>query len=200
MSSAIKIFCIEDDHQSAELIREDLTDRGYVVSVAYDFSAALATLKTFKPDLILCDVNVPGMTGFEFLESARSVIRGEHRVPFIFLTGNTDKASIMRGHSTGADEYMLKPVDFDVLDTVIRKYTAPSKAPAAAPLPFGLTAIEVEVLQWSARGRTSAEISEFVHLGKRTVDYHIDNAREKLNVATRTEAVVRAALLNLIQL
>ena len=95
---------------------------------------------------------------------------------------------------------MLKPVDFDVLDTVIRKYTDHEEIPDGTPLPFGLTKREVEVLQWSARGKTSAEISIILDLGKRTVDFHIDNAREKLNVATRTEAVVRAALLNIIQL
>lgn len=129
MSSPTKVFCIEDDHDSADLIREDLTDRGYVVKVAHDFTTALATLASFMPDVILCDINVPGMTGFEFLESARGIIQGERKIPFIFLTGNADKASIMRGHSTGADEYMLKPVDFDVLDTVIRKYTEHDETP-----------------------------------------------------------------------
>lgn len=200
MSSPTKVFCIEDDRDSADLIREDLTDRGYVVKVAYDFSTALATLASFMPDVILCDVNVPGMSGFEFLESARGIVQGERKIPFIFLTGNADKASIMRGHSTGADEYMLKPVDFDVLDAVIRKYTVHDQPDDGAPLPFGLSRREAEVLQWSARGKTSAEIAIILDLGKRTVDFHIDNAREKLNVATRTEAVVRAALLNIIQL
>ena len=51
---------------------------------------------------------------------------------------------------------------------------------------------EVEVLTWVARGKTSAEIAQIVGLTKRTVDFHIDNARTKLGAATRTEAVIKA--------
>ncbi|WP_324777849.1 response regulator transcription factor, partial [Ralstonia pickettii] len=52
---------------------------------------------------------------------------------------------------------------------------------------------EAEVLAWSARGKTSGEIATILGLSKRTVDFHMDNAREKLGVATRIEAVVRAS-------
>ena len=52
---------------------------------------------------------------------------------------------------------------------------------------------EVETLTWAARGKTSAEVAQILGLTKRTVDFHIENARTKLGAATRTEAVLKAA-------
>jgi DNA-binding CsgD family transcriptional regulator len=67
--------------------------------------------------------------------------------------------------------------------------------PPSAPL----NEREVEVLTWAARGKTSAEIAKILDLTKRTVDFHIDNARGKLGAATRTEAVLKAATGRLIE-
>ena len=58
---------------------------------------------------------------------------------------------------------------------------------------------EVEVLTWAARGKTSAEIAQILNLTKRTVDFHIDNARIKLGAATRIEAAIKAASGRLIE-
>jgi DNA-binding CsgD family transcriptional regulator len=58
---------------------------------------------------------------------------------------------------------------------------------------------ETETLTWAARGKTSAEIAQILGTTKRTVDFHIDNARSKLGVANRTEAVIKAAKNRLIQ-
>ena len=58
---------------------------------------------------------------------------------------------------------------------------------------------EVETLTWSARGKTSAEIAQILGLSKRTIDFHIDNAREKLGVATRIEAAIKATTGGLIE-
>jgi len=60
------------------------------------------------------------------------------------------------------------------------------------PKEVQLNARETEVLTWSARGKTSDEIASILGLSKRTVDFHFDNARTKLNVSTRTQAVVKA--------
>ncbi len=67
------------------------------------------------------------------------------------------------------------------------------------PRTIALNEREVEVLTWVARGKTSADIAQIIGLTKRTVDFHIDNAREKLGAATRTEAVVKAASGKLIE-
>ena len=73
-----------------------------------------------------------------------------------------------------------------------------------ASVPIGLEAVELsdrelEMLTWAARGKTSAEIALIVGLSKRTVDFHIDNARAKLGAATRVEAAIKAATGRLIE-
>jgi DNA-binding CsgD family transcriptional regulator len=68
----------------------------------------------------------------------------------------------------------------------------------ARPSPVALNDREVETLTWAARGKTSAEIAVILGLSKRTIDFHLDNARNKLGVATRIEAAVKAAIGQLI--
>jgi DNA-binding CsgD family transcriptional regulator len=58
---------------------------------------------------------------------------------------------------------------------------------------------EIEALTWVARGKTSAEVADLVGLSKRTIDFHLDNARVKLGAATRTEAAIKAAIGKLIE-
>jgi DNA-binding CsgD family transcriptional regulator len=70
---------------------------------------------------------------------------------------------------------------------------------AACSASVELSDREIETLTWAARGKTSAEIALIVGLSKRTVDFHIDNARAKLGVATRIEAAVKAAAGRLIE-
>lgn len=195
-----KILCIEDDRECATLLEEELLSRGYTVKVLRDFSCAYEVILSFIPDLILCDINVPGKSGLDFINEVREFIRGPKKIPFIFVTANGDKKSQIRGHASGANDYIIKPVDFDILDAIIVKYVGLHTEIEEPSLPFDITRRELEMLQWSAKGKTSAEIALIFGLSKRTVDFHINNVRLKLGVSTRTEAVVRASLLNLIEL
>ena len=63
-----RVLCIEDDRETAGLIAEELSDRGYAVAVAYDGRDGLAAIIRCPPDLVLADVNMPGMSGFALLE------------------------------------------------------------------------------------------------------------------------------------
>jgi DNA-binding CsgD family transcriptional regulator len=99
----------------------------------------------------------------------------------------------------GADDYVTKPIDFDVLATIIAARLAGVARTGLWPKLAGLNDREVEVLTWVARGKTSAEIAQIVGLTKRTIDFHIDNARAKLGASTRTEAVIKAATGRLIE-
>jgi len=62
-----KILCIEDDRETAALIAEELTDRGYEVFVAHDGQEGFAAILRTTPDLVLCDISMPVMSGFEVL-------------------------------------------------------------------------------------------------------------------------------------
>jgi DNA-binding NarL/FixJ family response regulator len=194
-----KILCIEDDRETAALIAEELLDRGYDVTVAHDGREGLAAILRLMPDLVLSDISMPAMSGFELLERLTALAPRFSYMPFVFLTALTDRDNELKGRQLGADDYVTKPIDFDLLDTII---AARLKAVARAgllPKTILLNDREVEVLTWVARGKTSAEIAQILGLTKRTVDFHTDNARNKLGAATRTEAAIKAASGRLIE-
>ena len=194
-----RILCIEDDRETAARIAEELLDRGYDVTVAHDGREGLAAILRLMPDLVLSDISMPALSGFELLERLTALAPRFSYMPFVFLTALTDRDNELKGRQLGADDYVTKPIDFDLLDTII---AARLKAVARAgllPKTILLNDREVEVLTWVARGKTSAEIAQILGLTKRTVDFHTDNARNKLGAATRTEAVIRAASGRLIE-
>jgi DNA-binding NarL/FixJ family response regulator len=187
------ILCIEDDAETAALIAEELVERGYHVAVEHDGRDGFASILRTPPDLVLCDVGMPVMDGFELLSRLRALAPRFADIPFVFLTALAQRDAELKGRRLGADDYVTKPVDFDILESIIEARLARIvKAPHHAPLHVALSEREIEALSWSARGKTSGEIASILGLSKRTVDFHIDNAREKLGVATRVEAVVRA--------
>jgi putative SOS response-associated peptidase YedK/ActR/RegA family two-component response regulator len=114
-----KILCIEDDRETARLIAEELSGRGFHPLIAYDGRVGLSAIQKRIPDLVLCDVGLPEMSGFEVL-AHRNELPLLGRVPFIFLTGATAQHSELQGRNLGADDYLAKPIDFDILEMIIR--------------------------------------------------------------------------------
>jgi len=194
-----KILCIEDDRETAALIAEELIDRGYVVTVAHDGREGLAAILKTMPDLVLSDISMPVMSGFELLERLIAIAPRFSKMPFIFLTALIDRENELKGRQLGADDYVTKPIDFDVLATIINARLAGIARSALWVKMIELNEREVEVLTWVARGKTSIEIAQILGLAKRTIDFHTDTARMKLGAATRTEAVIKAANARLIE-
>lgn len=190
--SAKRILLVEDDAETAELIAEDLQERGYIVSIANDGHSGFSAILKTDPDLVLCDINMPGMSGFEVMEQLVALAPSHEAVPFVFLTARTDRDSELKGRRLGADDYVTKPVDFEILASIIDARLGKSPRNAVFSRHVALNEREIECLTWSARGKTSPEIAQIVNISKRTVNFHIENACRKLNVATRTEAVVKA--------
>ncbi len=194
-----RILCIEDDRETAALIAEELVDRGYDVTLAHDGREGLAAILRTMPDLVLSDISMPAMSGFDLLESLVALAPRFSKMPFVFLTALTDRDNELKGRQLGADDYVTKPIDFELLATIITARLAGVARTELWPKSIALNEREVEVLTWAARGKTSAEIAKILDLTKRTVDFHIDNARGKLGAATRTEAVLKAATGRLIE-
>jgi len=194
-----KIVCVEDDRETAALIAEELVDRGYDVTVAHDGREGLSAILRVMPDLVLSDISMPVMSGFELLDSLIALAPRFSKMPFIFLTALTDRDNELKGRQLGADDYVTKPIDFEMLAAIINARLAGVARIGLWPKTVALNEREVEVLTWAARGKTSAEIAKILDLTKRTVDFHIDNARTKLGAATRTEAVLKAATGRLIE-
>jgi len=194
-----KILCIEDDRETAALIAEELTDRGYEIYIAHDGREGFASILKNMPDLVLSDISMPVMSGFELLERLIALAPRFSQMPFVFLTALTDRDNELKGRRLGADDYVTKPIDFDVLATIITARLAGVARTELWPKLIELSDREVETLTWAARGKTSAEIAEILGITKRTVDFHVDNARIKLGAPTRTAAVIKAAAGRLIE-
>ena len=151
------------------------------------------------PDLVLCDVSMPAMTGFEVLERLNEIAPRLGHIPFIFLTALADRESELKGRRLGADDYVTKPIDFDRLLFIIdARLAGVARTKLSSKFPK-LNNRELEVLTLVARGKKSIEIARKLRLSKRTVDFHVDNARVKLHAATRTEAATKAVATGLIK-
>jgi DNA-binding response OmpR family regulator len=114
-----KILCIEDDREAAALIAEELTDRGFDVIVAHDGHEGFVLILKIAPDLVLCDVSLPIMSGFEVLERLNALAPRLQHIPFVFLTALADRDNELRARRLGADDYVTKPIDFDILEMII---------------------------------------------------------------------------------
>jgi DNA-binding response OmpR family regulator len=194
-----KILCIEDDYQAAALIKEELSERDFDVILARDGHDGFVSILKSTPDLVLCALSLPVMSGFEILERLNALAQRLGHVPFVFLTGLSDREQELRARRLGADDYVTKPIDFDILDMIIKARLAGVARNEMWPKLAMLNDREIEALTWVARGKTSVWIAGMLGLTKRTVDFHIDNARIKLGATTRTQAAIKAAIGKLIE-
>jgi DNA-binding NarL/FixJ family response regulator len=193
-----KILCIEDERETAALIAEELTDRGFDVTVAHSGQEGLLAVMQATPDLVLCDINMPIMTGFEVFKRLNEFASSLGSIPFVFLTAFADSESELKGRQLGVDDYVTKPIDFDRLVFILHARILGVARTRLVAKPGTLNQRETEILTWIARGKTSAEVAHKLRLSKRTIEFHIENARLKLGAATRTEAAIKAVASGLI--
>jgi DNA-binding response OmpR family regulator len=122
-----KILCIEDDHETATLITEELVERGFDVHVASNGTEGFFAILNAQPDLVLSDISMPAGSGFDVLRLLTAVgPRIRNSMPFIFLTAVADHDAELKARQFGADDFITKPVDFDLLEAIIRARLAPS--------------------------------------------------------------------------
>jgi two-component system sensor histidine kinase/response regulator len=116
---AEQILIVEDDLAMSSGIRDVLEMNGYRVQLAENGLEGLKMLEMFHPDLIISDIMMPEMDGFEFLEQVRRQARWA-AVPFIFLTAKGTRPDIRAGKQLGADDYLVKSTDLEDLLVVVR--------------------------------------------------------------------------------
>lgn len=194
-----QILCIDDHRESSASLAADLTARGYAVTIACNGHEGIAALLDNCPDLVICDINMPVMSGVEVLERLHALSPRYQDVPFIFLTSFVDREIELQCRMMGADDCVSKPIDYEILETIIQARLARVARRNVWRTAVDLNHREVDALTWSARGKTSGEIAQILGMSKRSVDFHLDSARAKLNVATRTQAVVMAVTGRLIE-
>lgn len=115
MTQKTKILCVEDEELILGDLVEELEDAGYETISAHNGKEALKKLSEVKPDAILCDIMMPDMDGPTFLKQVRKTMPELDRVPFIFLTARASREDIIAGKRMGADDYLTKPIDYDML-------------------------------------------------------------------------------------
>ncbi|MDE2589751.1 MAG: response regulator transcription factor [Patescibacteria group bacterium] len=107
-----KILTVEDDQGLQEYIKELLLDNGYSVETAPDGVSALNQLKKSQPDLMVLDLGLPNLTG----EAVTQEVRKKYpELPIIMLTAKDESSDIVRGLNLGADDYITKPFNADIL-------------------------------------------------------------------------------------
>ncbi|HTY81999.1 MAG TPA: response regulator transcription factor [Dehalococcoidales bacterium] len=109
-----KILVVDDDKNIIEVLKYNLVKEGYAVSTAEDGIKALELARKEKPDLIILDIMLPGLDGFELCR----IIRKERSVPIVILTAKTEEIDKVVGLELGADDYMTKP--FSVRELMAR--------------------------------------------------------------------------------
>jgi len=113
------ILMVEDEADLRELLTEELESEGHEVAAASDGHMALEKLATFAPELVISDISMPGMGGFELLETFRASYPALADTPFLFLTALADRQDELHARQLGVDDYLTKPIDFDMLHSVL---------------------------------------------------------------------------------
>ena len=210
-----RILLVEDEEVIRESVAEILELNGFLVQTASDGLQALSLLENEIPDLILADIMMPQMNGYQLYQRVRSNPAWVW-IPFIFLSAKGAGEDVRFGKELGADDYLRKPIDAeDLISAVIgrlRRYEAlaegglKSSPPASgfedpttrpAGLGFDITSREREVLILMVKGKTNSEIASDLVIGTATVKTHVSNILSKLDASNRVEAVTRAIELGL---
>ena len=113
----MRILLVEDDRGVSRFIKKGLKENGYVVDTAFDGEKGLHSALTQTYDLIILDILLPQMNGYEVLKSIR---KKKVMTPVIFLTAKDEKEDIVQGLELGADDYLVKPFSFAELLARIR--------------------------------------------------------------------------------
>ena len=117
--SMARILLVEDDGVLSEDLGHKLRGWGHEIDLASDLSAAYEAIDRGRPQLILSDISLPSGSGFDLLRHVGNRQFGLVETPVILISAIDDKASILYGELCGAVDYLIKPVDYEVLKELI---------------------------------------------------------------------------------
>ncbi len=223
-----KILVVDDDPILRKVLQNSLEQKGYQVISVSSGKSALIQFNQDVPDIVVSDVSMPEMDGFEFCRQLRSQPSGK-LIPFIFLSAKDNLDNRIQGHTTGADSYLTKPFEMlellaniealiersrrvhaeivhlieqlvnsqsiNALSNIERNSTSNPIFDASqtnrefSPDPLPLTPAEERVFWETIQGFTNKQISERLFISPRTVQTHLSNILNKLNLNNRTQLV-----------
>ncbi len=207
MSSLAKILIVDD---SPKYLADALPMYGYDVDIATDGIKALNALANpnAKYDLVLLDVMMPKMDGWETLKAIRTNKKTEF-IPVIMITAIVEDNKQISGLKFGADDYITKPFILPNLlariEALLRRSNWQKEKSSNVDYSFSvdgevepLTQREKEVLKMVAQGASNATIADKLVVREVTVKTHLNSIFKKLKVANRTQAVLLAMQMKLI--
>jgi CheY-like chemotaxis protein len=115
---------VEDDALQLEMLAVTLAELGAELVFARSGTEALSSLRRHRPDLVLMDINLPGIDGIEATRKLKS-IEGLESVPVIMMTGHSDRKVVVDSLLAGASDFVVKPLDRTILLSKIRGYLNP---------------------------------------------------------------------------
>jgi DNA-binding NarL/FixJ family response regulator len=184
------VLVVDDDRDLRRLVRRLLEPLGYLVHEASTGSAALSTAARERPVVVLLDVHLPDVPGYEVLRRLRDEFGDQ--LAIVFVSGRrTEEFDRTAGMLLGADDYIVKPFARGEFIARVRRAIDRSSA-ARAPETSSLTPRELEVLELLADGLGQKKIAQSLFITQKTVATHIQRILTKLDVHSRAEAVAYA--------
>ncbi len=201
---ARRLLVVDDEAILLKAVAATLRAEGYEVTTARSGADALVSINQTMPDLIISDIRMPGMDGYELARILRSNARTT-LVPIIFLTAKGDRKDRIDGFRSGVDAYLTKPFDPDELLAVISGILSRMERTGAeiarlmssikgeeigdAEFEFDeyFTEAETRVARLVAEGLSNKEIASELNLSVRTVEGHISNILSKKGWTSRVE-------------
>ena len=209
----LKVLIVEDERPIADLVEMNLTASGYACTTVYDGIAAADLLEKNAYDLVLLDVMLPGLSGYDLMEQTRPLL-----TPVIFITAQGSTADRVRGLRAGADDYLVKP--FEIVELIARVESVLRRAGKGdehfsvgdveidvrsmqvtkGGVPVQLTRKEYDLLLLFVRNPNIALSRDTIYervwesdfLGdSRTVDLHVQRLRKKLGWQDRLSAAYK---------
>jgi DNA-binding NarL/FixJ family response regulator len=207
----LTILVVDDDLGTRLSISDYLEIAGYWALTAEDGNKALEMVSQYKPHLLITDITMPGLDGYELVRLVRQqpLLR---LLPVIFLTARANTEERIRGYQLGCDLYLPKPFELDELGAVVRNLldrsqlietewrsrlpieraaTASSDPQLLVRVPhlpgLDLTQREQEVLNVLTEGLSNAQIGDRLHLSPRTVEKYVSSLLRKTETNNRAE-------------
>jgi two-component system copper resistance phosphate regulon response regulator CusR len=150
----MRVLVIEDDHKMSSLLAQGLREAGFDVAIANDGYGGLAEAISTNYDVIVLDIMLPGLDGWEVLRSLRRTIA----TPVIVLTARDSVDERVKGLQTGADDYLIKPFAF--VELLARVHSILRRGKAAGPMVLKVADLELDILQRCAiRGGSRIELT-----------------------------------------
>jgi DNA-binding NarL/FixJ family response regulator len=198
------ILLVDDDITLRTALARYLTNRSYTVQDAGSGEQALICFAENPADVVVSDIIMPGIDGFEFCRQLRASREGQI-VPFIFLSSRGEVEDRIQGHAIGADDYMVKPFEPRELLAKVESHlnrvqrislevrrlisqAPPAQVEVEKPI-LPLTPAEERVFWEVVQGYTNRQVGNRLFISPRTVQTHLSNILSKLSLENRSQLV-----------